>query len=57
VLEVRNKESYIVIPEGNIWNERMSGKDNFVQFDVLSGVNGIVDALNEASQKMVIKTA
>jgi GT2 family glycosyltransferase len=52
VLEVRNTDNYVVLPEGNIWNERMSSQSNFIQFDGLSGVAGKIDALTEASRKM-----
>jgi hypothetical protein len=52
VLEVRNTYNYVVLPEGNIWNERMSSQSNFIQFDGLSGVAGKIDALTEASRKM-----
>jgi hypothetical protein len=51
VLEVRDNDKQIVLPKGSIWNERMSGLDNYVQFDVLSGVDGMLKALIQAFQK------
>jgi GT2 family glycosyltransferase len=53
VLEVRDNDKCVVLPKGNIWNERMNGLDRYVQFDVLSGVEGILKALSEASQRQV----
>jgi GT2 family glycosyltransferase len=50
VLAVRNHETPVVIPEGNIWDERTSGHDNIVQFDCLGGVAGIISALKRAGR-------
>lgn len=50
VLAVRNPETPVVIPEGNIWDERTSGQKNIVQFDCLGGVAGMISALTRAGK-------
>ena len=47
VLSVRNPENAVVIPMGNIWEERMAGQENYAHFNVLGGVVEVLSVLDK----------